>query len=73
MSSVDFDLLYTECVAAEIQLRRALSLGSPAAYRAHGKRMAQPNPTLANASGCTQPGRENFGSDADYTAARNAR
>ena len=55
-------------------VRRAISLGSAAAYRAHARRaIANPNPALADARGITQPGRSHFDSDADYTNARTAR
>ena len=52
----------------DMRLRMARRQGTPADYIAFA-RLPQ-NPQLAEANGCTQPGREHFDSDADYQAAR---
>jgi hypothetical protein len=70
------DAAYTECAAAEIalRLRMARMQGTPADYRAMARlERLRPNPDLADARSCTQPGREHFDNDDDYTHARNER
>lgn len=55
----------------DLLLRMARCEGTPEDYRAFAR--LPKNPELADARGCTQPGREHFDSDADYQAARTAR
>jgi trimethylamine:corrinoid methyltransferase-like protein len=72
-SARDMDIAYTQAAAAEIalRLRMARRQGTAADYRAFAK--LPQSAELADARGCTEPGREHFGSDSDYTQARSTR